>query len=71
MAAPKLRVVTDPAREVQVRDCLLREAIRLATAVQDTKSNGKSWLHVARAERLLAAATAYAAVVNPQDGETT
>lgn len=70
MSAPRLRVVTDPAREVQVRDRLLREAIRFATTVSDAQRRNRDWIHVGRALRLLAAATAYADVVNPQDGET-
>jgi hypothetical protein len=70
MSAPKLRVVTDPAREAQVRDRLLREAIRFGKTVLDTETSDKEWIHVARARRLRAAAVAYLAVVNPQDGET-
>lgn len=65
MSAPKLRVVTDPDREIDVRDQLLREAVRFATTVSDTKRAEKAWIHVARAERLLAAAVAYLDVVGP------
>lgn len=65
----QLRVVTDPAREVEVRDRLLREAIRLATAVSETRQAGKPVFPTGRALRLLSAATAYLDVMRP-NGET-
>jgi hypothetical protein len=64
---PKLRVVTDPAREVEIRDRLLREAVRFATTVSDIENGGKQWVHTGRARRLLAAAVAYLDVMGQSD----
>lgn len=68
--APALRVVSDPDREVAVRDRLLREAIKLATSVQHAETRHQPVLPTGLARGLLSAATAYLDVMRP-NGDTT
>ena len=70
MTAPKLRVVTDLDVERAAEQHLLREAVRLATAVQDAHRLNKPVFPTGRAMRLLSAATAYLDVMRAQSGET-
>lgn len=69
MGAPKLRVVTDLDVQRAAEERLLREAVRLATAVSDAHNNKKPVFPTGRALRLLSAATAYLDAVRAQDGE--
>lgn len=69
MGAPNLRIVTDLDVQHAAEQRLLREAVRLATAVSDAHNNNKPVFPTGRALRLLSAATAYLDAVRAQDGE--
>jgi hypothetical protein len=71
MTAPKLRIVTAADVERAAEEHLLREAVRMATAVSEAERHNKPMFPTARGRRLLSAATAYLDAVCATSGEPT